>query len=342
MIKKAILFTILLTFFYLTPSITQEIKWKAGFNSFFDNREYFNDYAEPGSILGARTFAEAGFSIDDKNSFSVGLDFMYEFGDKTRVEHIKPILYYHHFSQSTEIYMGAFPRRGLVNLPFVMQSDTFNYYRPNVEGIFLKFQNSWGRQDVWLDWTSRQTIDQKETFLIGATGQTTQGKIFGRYDFIMYHYAGKAILDPGEHLRDNGGATAIIGANLSGFTPLDTLMLTTGGTMSYDRLRGVYDMKFYLGSITELLVGYKMFSIRNTLYLGDGQVNCVGDKMYTAPFYDRTDFIWNLFRKGPAKGVVEFSLHFLPETLDFSQKFTIYIDINGHKSIKRKPVNSIS
>lgn len=340
MTKKYIFIAIFLTSFHLIPAKSQEIMWKAGFNSFFDNREYFNDYAEPGSILGARTFVEGGFTIDDQNSFSIGLDFMYEFGDKARPEHINPILYYHHYSPSTEIYMGAFPRRGLVKLPYVMQSDTFNYYRPNVEGIFLRFQNSWGKQDVWLDWTSRQTFDQKETFLIGATGQTRQGLLYGRYDFIMYHYAGTAQNTPDEHLRDNGGATAIIGANLSGWLPLDTLMLSTGVTMSYDRLRGVYDLQYSFGSLTELLAGYKMFGIRNTTYFGDGQVNCVGDKMYTAPFYNRTDFIWDIFRKGPVKGEVEFSLHFLPETLDFSQKFTIYLDIGGRRALKQKTAAS--
>lgn len=330
--KAAIIFAFFLLF-TISPIFGQEIMWKAGFNSFFDNREYFNDYAQPGSLLGARTFAQGGFWIDEHNLFSIGVDFMYEFGDETRLEYIKPILYYHYNTPSTKVYMGAFPRRGLFELPFVMQADTFQYYRPNVEGIYVKLENSWGEQDAWLDWTSRQTVESRETFLIGGTGKAKIGTLFARYDFIMYHYAGRAEAEEPENVRDNGGLTVVIGANLSNLTPLDTLVLCTGFTGSYDRYRTLYDLQFTSGSISEIYTKYKRFGIKNTTYFGDGQVNLVGDQMYTAPFYNRTDFILNIFQKGSVKGLVEFSLHILPGITDYSQKFAIYLDISGRKKI---------
>lgn len=339
MTKKASIFTLLILTTSFLSLTAQEIMWKAGFNSFFDNREYFNEYAQPGSVLGARTFAQGGFWIDEHNLFSIGVDFMYEFGDKTRLEFIKPILYYHHNTPTTKIYMGAFPRRDLFELPYVMQADTFQYFRPNVEGIYVKFENSWGEQDAWLDWTSRQTTDARETFLIGGTGKAKLGLFFARYDFIMYHYAGRAETEEPENVRDNGGLTAVLGANLSGLTPLDTLVISTGFTGSYDRYRTLYDLQFTAGSISEVYAKYKRFGIKNTTYFGDGQVNLVGDQMYTAPFYNRTDFIWNIFQKGPVKGFVEFSLHLLPGTTDYSQKFAIYLDISGRKKINRMPNN---
>lgn len=336
---KKYLFISLVLILIFQQSTGQELIWKAGFNSFFDNREYFNNYAEPGSILGARTFVEGGFAIDKQNSFSVGVNFMYEFGDEFRDEYVNPIMYYKHNSKSTDIYMGAFPRKGLFELPYMMQSDTFNYYRPNVEGIFLNFKNSWGKQSVWLDWTSRQTVEARETFLIGGTGQAGNNRFFGRYDFIMYHFAGDAENSVDEGVRDNGGVTAVLGANLTGLVPLDTFVISTGATMSYDRIRSVYELQYTYGSYSELVASYKKFGVKNTLYVGDGQVNLVGDKMYTAPFYNRTDLTWNIFGAGRVEAEVEFSLHFLPETTDFSQKFTIYIDINGRRKLNHQADN---
>ncbi len=327
------LFFIIANLLFLTKPYCQELIWKSGFHSFFDNREYFNNYAAPGSFLGARTFAEGGFSIDDNNSFSLGVNFLYEFGDEIRKDYIDPILYFHHNTDITQVLMGAFPRNGLLSMPYILQADTFQYYKPNVEGIFIQFRNTWGKQSAWLDWTSRQTMEARETFLVGATGELNLNYFYSRYDFIMYHYAGTASDAPDEHLRDNGGVTAVTGINLSQYTPFDSLIATTGIAFSYDRLRGVYDLKQYYGSISEVFAMYKRFGLRNALYVGEGQVNLVGDQMYTSAFYNRLDLILDVIKKGPVNGRVEFSLHFLPEVLDVSQKFSIYVELGGKKRV---------
>ncbi len=316
-----------------TTLFCQEITWKAGFNSFFDNREYFNNYINPQSILGARTYAEGGLAIDKYSEFSVGVDFMYEFGAKVKTDYIQPILYYHFNNDPFEVYMGAFQRKGLFELPYVLQTDTFQYYRPNAEGIFLKAEKSWFYQELWLDWTSRQTDTVRETFLIGGTGKIWKNSLFARYDFIMYHFAGPAISIPNDHIRDNGGFDIVAGLDLSDKTFFDTLTISTGLTMSYDRLRNVYDLDLRFGSLSEIFLLYKGLGLKNTVYFGDGQVQMVGDGMYSAKFYDRLDFIWNVFRVSKVKAQVQFSLHFLPETLDTSQKFAIYLDLNGRKDI---------
>ncbi len=331
------LFVLLIVCYLFSDSITycQEITWKAGFNSFFDNREYFNNYVMPQSILGARTFAEGGLAVDDFSEFSAGVDFMYEFGAKVQSDHIKPILYYHYNKAPFEVYMGAFHRRGLIELPYVLQTDTFQYYRPTAQGIYLKAEKSWFRQDLWLDWTSRQTDTIRETFLIGGTGKIWKNSLFARYDFIMYHYAGPAIRIPNDHIRDNGGLSVVAGLDLSGKTIFDTLTFSTGFTMSYDRIRNVYDLSYRFGSLSELCMIYKGIGFRNTLYFGEGQVQMVGDGLYSAKFYDRFDVIWNLFRKSKVKAQVEFSFHFLPDAFDNSQKFAIYLDLIGRKMIRQ-------
>jgi hypothetical protein len=327
------LFTTLAFVLFLNQNINaQEFKWKAGFLGFFDNREYFNEYAAPQSIFGSRAFLEGGFSIDENNEFGGGINYLYEFGSETSPKNISPILYYHYDGTSSELYMGAFPRHNLVELPNVMLSDTFYYYRPNVEGIYVKFNSKVGTQNVWIDWTSRQTKEHNETFIIGATG-TTNGKVlYGNYHFMMYHHAGTAAEGP-SLIRDNGGLAINLGTNLTSFTKLDSLSISSGVIGSYDRLRAFYDLEYRFGSLTELYAEYKGFGLRSALYIGEGQNFMLGDQLYTAPRYNRTDLIYKVFRKGSVKGFVEFSTHFLPGEVNFSQKFLIYVDISGRKKL---------
>ncbi|MBN1118925.1 MAG: hypothetical protein JXA77_17070 [Bacteroidales bacterium] len=324
---------LIIGFFCLKISYSQYFIWNAGTDNFFDNREYFNKYVEPQSMLGTQIFASAGFLVDENNSFYGGFNFLHEYGSKPAYANIKPTMYFRHASRNAKVYMGSFSRRNLITHPNVLLTDTFKYYRPNVEGIYLEFSKPWGSQTAWLDWTSRQTETDRETFLIGGTGTLMPAKWFLQYNFLMYHYAGTAIPDSTDHIRDNGGLTFHGGINLSENTFLDSLCFKTGLTFSYDRLRHVYDTDLRLGSLTELYASYNFFGLRTTNYFGEGQIQMVGDGLYSAKFYNRTDLIIYFFKKNRVKSFVEFSLHFLPEVVDVSQKFSIYIDISGKKEI---------
>jgi hypothetical protein len=335
------LYIALILIFVVTTGIStlkaQQFIWKTGMHTFFDNREYYNNYVQPQSMLGARTFASGGFAVDNSNSFLAGVDYLYEFGSKSNISDVLPIIYFNHQSKYAQVKMGAFPRKDLICLPYVLQIDTFQYYRPNVEGIFLKFFKPWGYQKLWLNWTSRQTDSDRETFLIGGTGIINPNKWFIRYDFIMYHFAGTAIKHPNDHIRDNGGLVFSAGLDLSDLTDMDSLVIQSGLTMSYDRIRNVYDLDFRTGNITEIVGCYKVVGLRSTTYFGQGQTQMVGDGLYSAKFYSRLDIFLNLFRKSKVKSLVEFSLHFLPEVVDVSQRFVIYITFDGKSKHIKMP-----
>jgi hypothetical protein len=327
-------FAIILTSILINQGYSQELTWDAGFHGFFDNREYFNKYTNDQTIFGARTFVQTGIRIDEHHEFCVGLNFLYEFGSTLNSKYIEPILYYHFDNNPVKLYIGSFERRKLTNLPLVLQSDTFQYYRPNIEGIFLEYKKPWGYQNIWLDWTSRITMDKKESFLIGGTGYFRKSVFFYRHDFIMTHYAKTEANGPHEHIRDNGGFYAGIGIDLSGIIPFDSLSLSTGFTMSYNRIRNLYPTEYYGGSLTEIYAQYKALGIHSTIYFGDGQVQMVGDALYQAQSYERFDFFWKLFRKSPVKGEVTFSLHFMDGIMNYSQSFAVYLDLGGAKKLR--------
>ena len=333
-VRKVLVFSIYLIFFGITAS-GQEFIWKAGNFGFFDNREYFNNYVQPQTMFGSQIFGEAGFKVDKQSSFSAGTNFLYEMGSNPSAKNAKLILYYKYQTENFKLLLGSFARARLYKLHPVLEHDTFQYYRPLHEGIFMEGRKSWGSQSLWLDWTSRQTETDRETFLIGGTGILNPGNWFLRYDGLMYHHAGTAAHDTNDHIRDNGGLVFMGGYDFTSLTDFDTLVISTGITGSYDRLRNVYDLDIRLGNLWELYAIYKGFGIKSNLYWGEGQTQMVGDGMYKAKFYDRTDLVWEFLRKGPVRGEVMFSLHFLPEVVDYSQSLTVYLDINGHKKLNK-------
>ncbi len=316
---------VFLFFSYIVQA--QSLTWESGFNGFFDNREYFNPYVQPQTMFGSHAFAAGGIALNNHQRFVAGADFLYEFGGTVQEKSVQPIVYFNLQKDFFNMYLGAFPRHQLVTVPLFMLSDTLQYYRPNVEGIYLEAHKSWGSQNVWLDWTSRQTDVTREIFQIGGSGYLKKGAFYYRHHFIMTHYAGPAIPIPDDHIRDNGGAFAGIGLQYS-HSIFDSVSLGTGYVFNYDRLRNVYD-SIHHGSLSHLYLELHGFGIRASQYLGNGQTFISGDGLYSAPSYQRIDLIWKIFRTKQVSGKVEFSFHIMGNILDMSQSFTIYAKI-GH------------
>jgi len=320
--------------FSISESEAQELIWNAGLNTFFDNREYYNDYVEPQTMFGIRPFATVGISLYENYSISAGMDALYEFGSSIDEGSISPIVYFQYRKNPVNFLMGSFHRKNLALLPNVLQTDTIQYYRPTIEGIFLELRKHWGFHNIWLDWTSRQTENNREVFIVGGTGGLQKSLFYYKHDFIMTHYALPANSQPDDHIRDNGGFYARIGIYNPGKEVLDSLCFSTGYTMSYDRLRGVYDTDIRNGSLSEFYIQYKGFGIKSVLYMGDGQVQIEGDALYSASFYNRNDFFWKIFRKDNIEGKVEFSLHVIENVIDVSQALTLYVNVGGKKALK--------
>lgn len=307
----------------------QQFEWETGFFGFFDNREYFNPYINPQTMGGENLSAEAGFAVDASNRFRAGISYTYENGSKG--DYLLPdlILYYKGEWKPATFYIGSFPRYQLISHPMAMLTDTLKYYRPMVEGMFLEHRRDWGYQNIWLDWTSRQTDTRRETFLLGASGLFHKGVFLYQHHFLMYHFAGPGISIPGDHIRDNGGFNVMAGLDLSEKTFLDTATLMTGFLTSYDQLRHVYDMRFMWGWLSDVNVNYKGFGLHGIYYRGEGQVFLYGDGFYKSGNYGRADFYFQKSWLDRISGRFEFSLHFLPGHIDFAYAVSIRATMDG-------------
>ncbi len=324
--KKIVLLLFILNLFSL-KSLAQTFEWSTGFQGFFDNREYFNEFSFDQTIFGARVFADAGFALDDHNRFRAGLNYLYEFGSKGDIIPPDITLYYNAQKGPMKFYIGAFPRMALIHHPLILLTDTLNYYRPNVEGMYVEFKKGWFTHNLWIDWTGRQTADRRETFLLGGTGHFGNKLLFYEHNFIMYHFAAPAIPIPDDHLRDNGGITAVLGLNLSSRVPIDSAVISSGVAISYDRLRNVYDTRTAAGWYSELTLVHKGFGIHGICYLGDAHTLLYGDRLYSSTSYQRIDLSYSRSNGSRITGKVQFSFHIVPGALDYSQLFVVYINL---------------
>lgn len=329
---------IIITNFVIFHVTSQTFEWRTGFHGFFDNREYFNQHTNDQTMFGSRAYAEAGFSLNDNSRVMAGLSYLYEFGSKGDLIAPDIILYYHANKGSLNFFFGAFPRKKLINQPLILLTDTLYYYRPHTEGMFLEFRKSWGYQNIWIDWTGRQTNTRRETFLIGGSGHFGKGVLFYEHHFNMYHHAAPAIPIPDDHLRDNGGLTAVCGLNLSSKLPVDSIFMSSGIGLSFDRIRNVYDFRTPVGWYSELGAELKGFGIHGSFYLGDSHIIIYGDRFYSSDSYQRIDLYYTKNHSRRISGKLQFSFHFIPGVIDYSQMLVICVDLEGNRG-KEKSTN---
>jgi hypothetical protein len=326
--------------FCLTFTVkSQVLEGDINYFGFIDNREYVRSGRFSQTIFGNRFATEVGLKLDSFNRFRIGFNALYEFGSKknTFADQIQLTIYYEHQKNNWNFFIGAFPRLNLLdNYPRALLKDTLNYYRPNIEGMLVKYQTQKFKETVWLDWTSRQTNIDKETFLFGFSGKYQPGIFFISHHAYMYHNAGAAISNPNDFLQDNGAVMGELGVDLSKKTKLDSLTISGGLLLSIDRVRAFSSgFSTPAGFISNVYASYKKFSIQNTFYSGQSHNILYGDQFYTAKNYNRIDLGFSPIRFKNLEGKFVFSYHFVDGKTDNQQAFFLRYHIGGSKSLNR-------
>lgn len=309
-------------------AVAQDFEWNAGFDGFLDNREYFS-IGIPKTMFGARLRGEIGASLGGQHRMRGGLNYLFEFGSDPWVRRPDVTLYYEFDHKPFDFFLGAFPRSALLDFPIALLSDTLDYYRPNIQGFYLDVKRSWGYENVFIDWTSRQTDTLPERFIFGFSGEVRYGILYFNHHFMMGHFAGAA-LEQHHPVRDNGGFDLNVGANLGELLPLDTLLLSAGTLVSLDRDRGSSDKwKSPYGLVIRGMVMWKGVGLEGLYYNGDGHTFLYGDPFYRLRQYGRLDVFWAPFRAGAVRGKLDVAFHFANGQVDYSQHILLSIDLEG-------------
>jgi len=304
-----------------------------------DNREYKAFIPRSRTYSGTRTELDFGLHIDSGNMFIVGTNAIHEFGAQPYFLNAVPIAYYHYQSKKWLFNAGEFPRAGLIDdYPRAMLNDTLMYYRPNVEGLLARYTTDHFWQTGWIDWVSRQTDTQREEFIFGAEGKYSpdpSGPFYVRDYFMMEHDAGAAILQPTDHIFDNGAVELRLGLNFSHKTFLDSLSFEAGNLTSFLRERGVDGWQTRNGFVFSAYAGYHRFALFDEFYKGQGSIIYYGDSYYEKTFYNRLDVIFTPFLSGRVKGQFVASFHFSSGHFNDNQEvFRVTYDL-GRKTIAR-------
>lgn len=321
--KKALF---ILFVFATSTGIAQNFEYQVLFEGIADNREYFNPIALPQTIMGSRGAFEIGVEIDN-HRIRGGFSHLYEFGSHLDFHEPKLTLYYQFEDDKKEFLFGAFPRKGKINFPLAMLSDTLLYYRPNIEGLFLESCWDWGKQNVFVDWTSRQTETERENFLVGFSGEIAHENLFLQNYILLFHNAGPAIDIPGDHIKDFLGFAFQAGARTNKNTPVQA-EIKAGILHSSYRERSVTDGFINAESLfAEAKARYKNLAIKSALSSGGSHKFAFGDKFYGAKNYLRTDLIWHFINHEKIKAKVNYSFHIIDwADLDQQQQLSlIYI-----------------
>lgn len=333
---KRIIFLLLL--YSLNPFIpdlkAQHIIWDVGFDGFLDNREYFNDYSTHQTIFGSRINACAGIQINRHHIMMAGFNYLYEFGSLQNDFIPDVTIYYNGHQGPVNFYLGSFPRHNILDYPRVMLNDTLRYYRPNIEGCFLSLNLQGISQDIWLDWTSRQTHDTKETFLAGTSGAFQKGIFLIKNYLLMYHRAKSAAVINNGNIRDNGGLSLMIGMDAENQFIFDSITFVLGPVISYDRVRNEYEFRYARGLRYDLEFWYRNMGLKGSYYHGNGLMFCFGEGMYTSKSYARVDFCYDPVRLKNVVGQIRFGLHLVEGTLNYSQSVIFKLAAKGKKPVR--------
>jgi hypothetical protein len=331
--KKIVLF--LMMIILITPIAGQEMEWAAGFDGFLDNREYQNSVQYAQTIFGARTWLELGGNIDQIHRLRAGFNYMCEFGSTYNAIKPSPVLYYQLHYNQVNFYIGAFPRRDLLDFPLALLTDTINYYRPEMEGIYLSYNaGRWGYENVFIDWTSKKTSTDLEQYVFGFSGRLNYSILYLTHHALNGHYARPDTVSPDFHRRDNGGYNVNLGVDLSNLTFFDTMNISGGVLVSLDRIRVVYNgWETSAGFLAQAHLGYRSVGLKGTYYRGQGNEFLYGDSFYKAEEYGRLDIFWQPFRRKNVQGKIVFSLHFIEQSVKYSQQVLISVNLGGSKPL---------
>jgi len=327
---------------------SQEFIYKAGLHNFFDNNEFAGcPVGDSQTMAGVHLAPQIGLEWDKKHRFFAGIDVMHEYGSDKFIGYYDPIAYYEYDNGPFRFYMGAFPRKMVLDkYPLFFFEDSIRNYRPTMTGLFWEYYSQKNDYlNIWLDWTSRQTYTKNEAFFMGWSGRYNYNIFYGQHFGYMYHFA--SVMDPEDHkpVHDNGRLWTALGVDLSSKTQFDELDINAGWAVGLVRNRDIDDKwNSPQGLLSQIRIEYRGIGLFNTYYKGGSQGLYYdeygsrlhwNDRMYRAKRYDRLDGYLYFLKTEVVNLKFIFSMHFVEQGMFTSQQLYATFDLDNLKNKKQ-------
>lgn len=343
---KRVFWIILPCVFLLFPISAQQKVWKLGVHSFFDNTEFgHSQFQMPQTMAGVHVAPQIGLSWDTIHQVYVGVDALHEYGSNKVIDYIDPIAYYEYDFAPFRFYMGAFPRKMVLDdYPRIFFTDSINNYRPTINGLCWEFYRGRSRVRAWLDWTSRQTKVRHEAFFMGESARFEFSDFFIQHFGYMFHYAGVLNAPAFDALHDNGMYLTSFGMDLAQRTGWNKMQTSLGWAVGLEDERdGTQKWLKHHALMSETKIEYKGIGLENSYYRGSGQMSFYndhgmdlywGDRIYRAKAYDRADLYIHFFHSDVVETKLMYTLHFVENQMYHEQ--SLYVTFNLGKLEKKR------
>lgn len=321
---------------------SQNFIGKTSYEFIGDNREYFNSYGFPQTILGSRASQELGFSLDSCQKIMFGGSYFITHGANQFEQ--KPILttYYKYYKKREIVYyyfqIGSIPRDYNI-FPKSIYSDSMMYVRPNIQGISAKIFNLETNDfsiygNGIFDWLQQKNYGEQESFLAGYNGSINY-KHFNITNYYYYRHFASDNISGYKDVQDNGALGITFGYKTAKIIT-DSITLrskTLIGECNIGKLitwvgNRPNPIKYAGGLIFNAYLNYDRFGIFGVYYYGDGTLSPLGDPLYRCGNYGRVDAKYIFIEKNGVTAFFSFNTHFIDSDINFSQNISVKANID--------------
>lgn len=305
------------------------------FTTYFDNREYQAPYQIPQTILNFRLSPQIGVRILDrvggKHELVAGVNYTQRLGGDWRDVQFNPIAYYHYAYRGFDLGMGAIPyTRRFMPVPEWLMYDSLTYMQPNIQGALLQYRDERGFVEMMCDWHSAQTPERREMFRLLINGQYNY-QWFQTGGLAQLHHKASFAAPNHEYVMDDVHAHAFVGADVTRYTPFDSLSIRAGYIFGWQRDREVNENFLNHGLIIELYANWWFLGLKNTFYYGDNlqplrsrnAFSSLGDPFYQSRIYNRTDIFAYLYRNSFVNFYFSWNMHYDGNRLQHQQQMIV-------------------
>lgn len=324
---KSGLIALLLTVFTFAAEITLHVE------GVVDNREYFSDYEEHGTIFGLREDALLSIGKDSIHTFHAGVTWFQEFGAPIQDWPVAPLIFYRYRRNNARLLFGSFMRDS-VFYSEKFTDERYDYKRPQVEGFDYQYSFPIGSENIWVDWDTQISADHGESFSVGLSGTLGFGRFSVDHHLLYRHSAGG-----GKPVAESGGGHLVFRFEENDIPVLDTLKATAELIGSYNRNSRDEDWNAPLGAEMSATVVFRRLGLMGRYYKGIKQsINWHqfdrGAPFYNTPQFGDISFLYYPYRNDYISMQFYWRTTFLEGDVENMQYFQITGDF-GHKFSKR-------
>ncbi len=330
-------------------SFGQRFEWTADAYTFMDNQSFGGSpYSTRTIMSGFRISPEIGLSWDEgQHRIMIGSHLMKEFGTTNYLDRINFTGYYEYKKKGgnlrNHLLFGAFPREGLLdNYSGLFFCDSIRYYRPNLNGIFWQLGGRNNHINIWVDWVGAQSSTQRESFLIGLSGEQRWKWLFVDLQSYSYFYYLYPILNevPTAILEQDLQAKASVGVDFSkSFKHLNKLRFSVGAMGGIQKTAKNFSSTYYpIGLVLDLNAEFWYVGTRTTYYYGKPVLRneTPGIIQWSNPFlygnhYLETEWYIPFFRNDLLTAEASATFHITDNKCFFQQQISLKVNLDRDK-----------